>query len=126
MALSKDDCSKGIDINRNNVKSITLADDWDSLKSSKLHKITIDFNGYIEIELVRRVNYNLVPDYINELKIFMQLYYPNKFCVDKIWVKIDDTFYQIVTPQMDVEYKEAYVERTIKEIYWSFLRNVMN
>lgn len=122
VALSKDDCSKGIDINQNNVKSITLADDWDSLKSSKLHKITIDFNGYIEIELVRRVNYNLVPDYINELKIFMQLYYPNKFCVDKIWVKIDDTFYQIVTPQMDVEYKEAYVERTIKGDLLEFLK----
>lgn len=50
--LSKVNCSKSIDINSNNVKRITVADDWSSSLNRKLHNITIDFNGYIEIELI--------------------------------------------------------------------------
>lgn len=50
--LSKVNCSKSVDINSNNVKRITVADDWSSSLNRKLHNITIDFNGYIEIELI--------------------------------------------------------------------------
>jgi len=119
--LSREDCSQSVDINTNNVKKITVADDWNSSRSSKLHNMTIDFSGYIEIELARRVNYDVVSDFINELKIFMQLYYPNKFSVDRICVKVGDIYYQLVLPQLDLEYKEKYVGKTVDEQLLDFL-----
>ena len=105
-----------------NIKRIKVTDDWNSLQDSKLHNITIDFSGYIEIELTKRVNYDLVSDFINELKIFMQLYYPNKFSVDRICVKVGDIYYKLVLPQMDLEYKEKYVGKTIDEKLLNFLK----
>ena len=96
MILSREDCSKCTDINSNNVKKIIVCEDWTSVRNGKLHNISIDFIGYIEIELTRKVNYDLVSDFINELKIFMQLYYPNKFCIDRICVKVGDIYYSLV------------------------------
>lgn len=120
--LSREDCSQSVDINVNNVKKLIVADEWNSSQSSKLHNMTIDFSGYIEIELARRVNYDVVSDFINELKIFMQLYYPDKFSVDRICVKVDDIYYQLVLPQMDLEYKEKYVGKTVDEQLLDFLK----
>lgn len=120
--LSREDYSQSVDINTNNVKKLTVADDWNSSRSSKLYNMTIDFCGYIEIELARRVNYDVVSDFINELKIFMQLYYPNKFSVDMICVKVGDIYYQLVLPQMDLEYKEKYVGKTVDKQLLDFLK----
>ena len=120
--LSREDCSKSVDINSNKIKSITVGDDWNSSQNSKKHNIMIDFNGYIEIELTRRVNYDLVMDFLNELKLFMQLYYPDKFNVDRLCVKVDDTYYELVLPQMEFDYKEKYVQPTVKGDLLDFLK----
>lgn len=120
--LSREDCSKSVEINANKVKRVTVGESWDSSQNRKLHNITIDFKGYIEIELTGRVNYDLVIDFVNELKLFMQLYYPNKFSVDRLCVKVDDVYYQLILPQMEFDYKEKYVEKTVKENLMDFLK----
>lgn len=121
--LSKEKCSKSIEINSNNVKRITVADDWCSSQNRKLHNITIDFNGYIEIELVKKVKYDLVVDYLYELQIFMQLYYPYNFRVDKIYVMVDGVYYKLTLPQREFEYKEKHIEKTVQENLLDFLKN---
>ncbi len=120
--LSREDCSKWIDIRANNVKRIVVGDSWNSIQNRTLHNITVDFTGYIEIELTKRVNYDIVSDFINELKLFMQLFYPNKLSVDKICVKVGDVYYQLVSPQMELEYEEKYVEKTVAEDLLEFLK----
>lgn len=120
--LSKVNCSKSVEINCNNVKRITVADDWSSSQNRKLHTITIDLDGYVEIELVKRVNYDLVADFLYELQIFMQLYYPYNFRVDKIYVMIDGMYYKLSLPQREFEHKEKHIEITVKEDLPDFLK----
>lgn len=122
VTLSKVNCSKSVEINSNNVKKITAADDWSGLQSRKSHNITIDLNGYIEIEVVKRVNYDLVSDFLYELQIFMQLYYPYKFRVDKIYVMVEGVYYKFSLPQRELEYKEKHVEKTVEEDLLDFLK----
>ena len=61
------------------------------------------------------MNYDLVVDYLYELQIFMQLYYPYNFRVDKIYVMVDGLYYQLSMPQREFEYKEKHIEKTVKE-----------
>lgn len=119
--LSREDCSTSIDIGANNVKRIVVGDDWSSTQSRTLYNMTIDFSGYIEIELTRRVNYDVASDFINEMKLFVQLLYPNKFRVDKTYVKVGDIYYKLVSPQMELEYKEKHVEKTVSVGLLDFL-----
>jgi hypothetical protein len=121
LVLSNEDSSKNIEINRNNIKRISVADDWNRTQSRKLHNITIDFNGYIEIELQRRINYDMVSQYICELQLYMQLYCPNKFKISKILVMVDGTYYKFVIPHMELEYKDDYVEKTVNVDLLEFL-----
>lgn len=120
--LSKMNGSKSVDIDSNNVKKITVADDWSSSQNRKFHNITIDFNGYIEIELVKRVNYDLVADYLYELQIFMQLYYPYNFRVDKIYVMVDGVYYKLSLPQREFEYRQKHMEKTVNDDLLDFLK----
>lgn len=96
---------------------------WCSSQNRKLHNITMDFNGYIEIELVKKVKYDLVVDYLYELQIFMQLHYPYNFRVDKIYVMVDGVYYKLTLPQREFEYKEKHIEKTVQENLLDFLKN---
>lgn len=90
--LSREKTRKSVEINSGYVKMIIVGDDWKSQHNRRKHNISIDFSGYIEMELTRRVNYNLVSGFVNELIIFMQLYFPDKFLVDKIYVMVDGEY----------------------------------
>lgn len=82
--------SRSIDINRNNIQKITVSDEWARTVDFKKNNIVVDFSGYIEIDLLKRQNYDQLTCYVDELMIFMQLYYYDKFHIDKIQVEIDD------------------------------------
>lgn len=120
--LSKEKNEKCIEVKSNNIRNIIVAEEWSFLHKIYKHNITIEFNGYIEIELINRVNYDLVPEYIYELVLFMQLYYPDKFCIDKIDVMVNSHYYRLCIPKVDFKYKDRYVERTIKEGLLDFLK----
>lgn len=119
--LSRDNTKKAIEINSNFIKEINVSDNWNSLQNRKEHNITIDFSGYIEIELTRRVNCDLVSDFVNELMIFMQLYFPDKFLIDKIYVMVGGEYYQFFMPRMELSYKEEHIETTVKDDLLDFL-----
>lgn len=82
--LSKEKLNNIIELNSNGIKNIVVSDDWTS-KRDKTGDFIINFNGYIEINLTRRKNYTEVSSFVNELVIYMQLYFPDNFSVEKIW-----------------------------------------
>lgn len=57
------------------------------------NKIAIKLDGYIEIEMSRKVKYNEMDKYIYELMIYIQLLKPDKLRINKITVCIDETYY---------------------------------
>lgn len=119
--LTHENKEEYIELNSNNIKKIIVSDSWNSLQSRKTNKIIIDFNGYIEIELMRRVNYDLASDYINELMIYMQLYFPDKFFIDEVCVMQEGKYYKIISPKMEFDYKEKHVKTTVDEELMNFL-----
>lgn len=118
--LSREHQGTSIEIDSNNIKRLTINDDWKSKRES--NRITIDLNGYIQLELKRRENYDKVYEYVNELLLFMQLYMPGKFLIDKVWVMVDDKFYKLSIAGLEFTYKENYVEPSVKEALLLFLK----
>lgn len=114
--LSKDYAGRSIDVNANNINRLTVSDTWESVIHRKDHAISIDFNGYVEIELVKRVNYDKVYEYVNELLVFMQLYCPDKFLVDKISTMVDGVYYELHMPIMEMKHKDKQVEVSVKSV----------
>lgn len=114
--LSRDYVGVSSEINSNNIKQITVSDTWESIDNRKGHAISIDFNGYVEIELVKRVNYDKVFEYVNELLVFMQLYCPDKFLVGKIRTMVDGVYYEFHVPIMEMKHKDKLVEISIKRV----------
>lgn len=93
----------------------------DKFVLDKSHSITIDFWGYIELELSRRVDYNNVYEYIYELVIFMQLYCPDTFSIDKIHVLVDKEYYILNIHRQEIDIKDKTVLRTVNEDLLNYL-----
>lgn len=108
-------------INRNNIKSIVVSDDWKSELSRKNNKIDIKLNGYVEIEIDKSVSYVEVYEYVKELTIFFQLLKPCKFDINKIVVEIEESFCELWFPTNEIEYKNAYVNNSVNENILKFL-----
>lgn len=108
-------------IDHNNIRKIKTMGGWNSLFPNKHHNINIEFNGYIELELAKRANYDSIHEFINELIIFMQLYYPDKFVIDDIYVMVDDNYYKLFTYRMRTKYRERHVKKTVNEELLKFL-----
>lgn len=111
-----------VEVNYNNIKSVSVADNWFSKFSGKTKTMQIDFDGYIEIEFYKRANYDDVYDYIYELQIYMQLYYKNKFIVDKVTVMIEEEYYGLLNMHRKIDYTEKHVFSTVKEDLLDFLK----
>lgn len=124
--LSKETPDDIIEINANEIKSITVADYWTSQWDHNNYNIYIDFDGYIEIDLIRRINYTDVYRFVNELIIYMQLYFPDKFKVEKIWVEIENNYYELAIPKMEINYNSQYTEPTVQCNLLEFLQNCYN
>lgn len=120
--LSKEYEGSSITLNSNYIKQITVSDNWSSVRSRKDNNITIDFSGYIELELTRRVNYDKVPEFVNELLIFMQLYSPDRFYVDTIYVMVDGTYFILNVPLLEIKHSDKYIERTVNDNLLDFLK----
>ena len=84
--------------------------------------ISIDFLGCIEIELLKRINYDKIYDFIYELIIFLQLYCPDRFSVQKIHVMIDNVFYRCSVPLPETRIKGKHVQNTVRADLLSFLK----
>lgn len=120
--LSKDWIGQSIEVSDNNIKKITVSDTWESIHHRREHTIAIDFNGYIEIELMRRENYSKVYEYVNELLVFMQLYCPDWLRIDSIQTMVDGVYYEFHVPIMEMKYKEKQPEASVKVDLLVFLK----
>ena len=123
--LSKEKLNNIIELNSNGIKNIVVSDDWTS-KRDKTGDFIINFNGYIEINLTRKKNYTEVSSFVNELVIYMQLYFPDNFSVEKIWVNVDGNYYELIIPTIEVKSNEKYTETTVKAGLLKFLNSCYN
>lgn len=110
--LLREDTPSVISINSQNIKQISVSDNWSSKGNGKT-QISIDFSGYIEFEFFKRVNYDEIYELIFELLVFLQLYCPDRFSIEKILVMVDNEYYRFSVPTPENKIKDKYVERTV-------------
>jgi len=120
--LSKEYEGASIEINKNYIKQITVSDSWDTLRKTREKSISIDFMGYLELELTKKVDYISLPQFVNEIQVFMQLYCPDRFIIEKIHVMIDDIYYVFNMPLLEIKNNGKYMERTVDEDVLPFLK----
>ncbi len=119
--LQKEPEKRKIEIKKNNIKSLTISDDWNSLHSYKTYDINIKLNGYIEIETMRKINYCDINDYIKELLIYFQLLRPNKLEINKISIFINETFYGYNFMYDNIDYNDSYIDKSVNDDLLEFL-----
>lgn len=112
-----------VEINCNNISSVGVLDNWHYTINYKTNNMQIYFDGYIEIELYKEANYVDAFDYVYELQIFMQLYYKNKFLVDRILLTIDGEYYDcFLNVSKKIDYKENTASVTVNDSLLNFLK----
>lgn len=118
--LRKEPERKTVKINYNNVKSLTISDDW-KCNLIAANEIIIELDGYIEIEVSRRVKYNEIDKYIYELMIYIQLLRPDKLRINKITVCVDEVYYGFILPLKENKYKSSSIENSVSDDILVFL-----
>lgn len=111
-----------LDINTNNIKSISLSDDWNHLHRFKEGTVNINVEGCIELDLINTIDYKDVLSYLNELMIYMQLYIPDSFVIDKVYVSINNIDYEFKCPFPSVKIRNT-IEASVKVNILDFLGN---
>lgn len=81
----------------------------------------IKLDGYIEIEMSRKVKYNEIDKYIYELMIYIQLLRPDKLRINKITVCVDDAYYGFILPLKESKYKSSNIENSVSDNILVFL-----
>lgn len=119
--LSRDDTPSSILVNAQNIKQILLSDNWFSRRDGRTH-ISIDFSGYIEIEFLETVSFDQLYEVVYELYVFLQLYCPDRFSVQKIKIMVDNEYYQFATPLPENKAKDKHVQRTVDIGLLDFLK----
>lgn len=102
------------------LRQIGVADSW--LATHDGYSIAIDFVGYIELELIKRVNYDEVYEFVYELMVYMQLYCPDRFKIEEIRVMVNDSFYILNLPLPELKYKETRALKTVEADLLDFLK----
>lgn len=117
--LQKEPERKTVKINYNNVKSLTISDNW---KYNLIaNEIIIKLDGYIEIEMSRKVKYNEIDKYIYELMTYIQLLRPDKLKISKIIVCVDEIYYGLNLLLKESRYKSSNVENSVSDDILAFL-----
>lgn len=99
-------------LNQHNIAGISIYDNWKTMQKPNDRSIHIEFFGTIEIELSNRIKYTDVVEYLLELIVYMQLFAPDKFMIDTFSVMVNDTYYSMSVPLIEVAHKERYVAKT--------------
>lgn len=119
--LKRKTVKQKLEINKNNVRSLVVSDDWKSVHSRKNNNIDIELSGYIEIEMEKSICYEEVYNYVNELMLFFQLLKPCRFYIEKIVVEINKSFYEFCFQMDEIKYKDSYVQNSVNENVLDFL-----
>lgn len=86
-----------------------------------INEIIIKLDGYIEIEVSRKVKYNEIYKYIYELMTYIQLLRPDKLRINKITVCVDEVYYGFILPLKENKYKSSSIENSVSDDILDFL-----
>ena len=89
-------------------------------KSQKI--VNMNFSYFLEIKLSKQHSFTTIRDFVNELIIYMQLYYPDKFIIDEVKIYINDNFYTYVTNFLSLKPKNCYVHKSVQVDLMTFLK----
>lgn len=109
------------EINKNNIKKIVLGDDWNSTSNNT--SIVIRMNGYFGASFIEAVDYTDIYKYVREIMVYMQLYYPGKFKINKMLLRIDGKNYLFVSKfTRPIKYSDRFIEFSVKDGLLDFLK----
>ena len=117
--LSREKTEKVIEIANNNIKTLSIGDDWNSFYNGK--SISVDITGHVDISLRKRVSIDEVPQYVNELLVFMQLYKPGKFVIDSVKILVDKQFCDLIVPCFEIKNSKRHVNPSVEKDMATFL-----
>lgn len=117
--LNKDEWNNNKEINQNNISSISISDSWHY--NLNKNNIDIKISNYIEITFLEEVNYDDLYSYVYELMIYLQLYCPNFFLIDKVLVRIDELICEVVVPVRRPDYSKGRFDPSVKIDLLKFL-----
>lgn len=100
-----------IELNQNNIKTISISDNW--VKQRTSNRIIIDLDGYIELGLRRKVKYDEVSEYVTELLIFLQLFCPDRMKVEQIEVMVDQVYFGFHFSMVEMASKDKYIPSVV-------------
>lgn len=110
-----------ISIEKDYIDSISISNNWKiNEKSQKI--VNMNFSYFLEIKLSKQHSFTTIRDFVNELIIYMQLYYPDKFIIDEVKIYINDNFYTYVTNFLSLKPKNCYVHKSVQVDLMTFLK----
>lgn len=110
-----------ISIEKDYIDSISISNNWKiNEKSQKI--VNMNFSHFLEIKLSKQHSFTTIRDFVNELIIYMQLYYPDKFIIDEVKIYINDNFYTYVTNFLSLKPKNCYVHKSVQVDLMTFLK----
>lgn len=109
-------------INKNYIDCISVSNEWKFIEKPK-EIIKFILTYYVEIKLQKAHDYTHVRDFVNELIVYMQLYYPDKFIIDEVKININNVFYTYVTNFLSIKSKNGYVHKSVQVDLSTFLTN---
>lgn len=112
-----------VDIEKNNIKSLIISDDWIAKTKNSKSNININISEYIEIELDKAVKYSDIYNYVKEIMIYFQLLKPEKFKIDEIKVETNSRYFGFSMPFEKIEIKENYVGCSLNVKLVEYLKN---
>ena len=102
-------------IDSNNIKSVSISDDWSCQINNKL--MSIKLTGYAELTLKRKIKLSDSISYIKEFQIYMELLKQKCNLLEKVYLKIKDKYFEL-------KCDEFYSEKENKNIQLSFKDNI--
>lgn len=110
-----------ISIEKDYIDSISISNNWKiNEKSQKI--VNMNFSYFLEIKLSKQHSFTTIRDFVNELIIYMQLYYPDKFIIDEVKIYINDNFYTYATNFLSLKPKNCYVHKSVQVDLMTFLK----
>lgn len=119
--LKKEPYKQIIKIDSKDIANITLSDNWTHRHDYKLSNININIDGYAEIELKKKNNYDVLYKYIMELILYIQLYRPDKTLINKLTVCINDIYYGFNIPLKKIQISKNSIQNSVSEDFSTFI-----
>lgn len=100
-----------VNIDKNNIKNIVIADDWNYRTHNK--SMNINLTAYAELCLKKKIKVEDSIQYIKEFQIYMELLRQKCNSIEKVLLKIEDNYFELVCD-------EFYKDKENKNIQLSY------